>query len=444
MDRETRNGKRETTRASLPALVAAVLSMCSASVGGAVETTLPNGARVIAEERPASETVAVRLLVGGGQLDEPDGRHGVADIHAAMLLRGTREKTGFALARAAEELGGRLTARARAAAESIAIEVPAGNAGPAIRLVIETLLSPRLDAADLAKEKALLAGSLATARDEPKTLLDDAFYRTLFPSHALARLASLTEAELRPIRIEDVRAFHRARLDAGRLALIAVGRCSMAQVESLASELLGALPRAAASGGRLLGPVLSSPPPLAEDVRRRVSHRTTQPTLVIGLPTSGVSERDRPALLLLRHLLTGSDERLYSEIRDKRGYAYWIRSEGLELGSAGAFGVSTGAKERYFPEIEEIVRRELSRIAAQPVSSEELTRAVRYVRTAEAREDETNPGRVGVIANDLVEGAPVRTYEERVARLAAVTPGEIRELARRLFEGKHLAVVTLY
>ena len=434
--REAKGGRRTAA-----GFVAAWLA---ASALNASEIVLTNGARVVVEERSASETVAVRLLVGGGQLDEPDGRHGVADLHAALLLRGTRQKTGFALARAGEELGGRLTSRARAAAESIAIEVPAENAEPAIRLAIETFLSPKFEEADLAKEKALLAGSLATARDDPKTLLDDAFYRTLFPSHALARLASLTDAELRPIRIEDVRAFHRSRLDAGRLALIAVGRCSSARVESLARELLGPLPAGARSGAPRLARVLSPPPPLPESVRRRVSHRTTQPTLVIGLPTVGLPDRERPAFLLLRHVLAGFDERLYSEIREKRGYAYWVRTEGLQLPEAGAFGISTGAKEKYFPEIERILRQELSRISAQPISAEELKRAVRYARTAEAREDETNPGRVGVIANDLAEGAPVRSYDERVARLSAVTPEEIRELARRLFEGKHVAVVSLY
>ena len=48
-------------------------------------------------------------------------------------------------------------------AESIAIEVPSENLEPAIRLVVETFVEPRFSPEDLAKEKTLLAGSLATA-----------------------------------------------------------------------------------------------------------------------------------------------------------------------------------------------------------------------------------------------------------------------------------------
>ena len=408
------------------------------------EIVLENGARILAEERPATETAAVRLVIGGGDLDEPPGRHGVSDLHAAMLLRGTRARTGFAQARAGEELGGRLSARSRPAAESIAIEVPSENLEPAIRLVVETFLEPRFSPEDLAKEKTLLAGSLATARDEPKTLLEDALYRTLFSSHPLSRLANLTEAEIKTVGIEDVRAIHRTRLDAGRVALIVVGNCSAARVEALGRELLSGLPATARPGGRLLVPSLKEPPSLSTDVKRRVDHRTTQPILAIGVPTPGVSDREMPAFLLLKHLLAGFDERLYTEIREKRGYAYWVTAEGYEFPWGGAFGISTGAKEKFFPEIERILREQLSRIAAEPVKAEELKRAVKYLRTEEARNDETNAGRVVVIGNELVDGAPARTYEERVDRLSAVTPGEIRDLARRFFAGKHVAIVSLF
>src|SRR5262249_4031866 len=266
-------------------------------------------------------------------------------------------------------------------------EVPAGNAEAAVRLVLETFLSPRFDPPDLAKEKTLLSGTLATERDDPKTLLDDAFFRTLFPSHSLARLASLTDAEVKLVSIEAVRALQPTRPDPARLALMVVGHCSALRIEAIGREILGALPPPPAGRVASFGPLVSPPPTLSADVHRRVSHRTTQPTIVLGMPTAGISDRERPAYALLRHILAGFDERLYDEIREKRGYAYWIRAEGLEFSAAGAFGISTGAKEKYFPEIEEIVRKELSRIATAPVSPEELARAVRYMRTEEARSD---------------------------------------------------------
>ncbi|HEY6064749.1 MAG TPA: pitrilysin family protein, partial [Thermoanaerobaculia bacterium] len=360
------------------------------------------------------------------------------------LLRGTRQRSGFALARAAEELGGRLSAYSRPSAESVAIEVPAAEVEPAIRLAAETLLAPRLAESDLSKEKTLLIGSLATAHDQPNTLFEDELYRTLFTSHRLSRLASLTSEQVRAVTIADVRAFQRSRLDAARLALIVVGRAAPERVRALASELFGAIPAALPPPRPFAVASIHPPPRLSAELERRVRKRTTQPTIALALPTEGVPDSDAPAFAMVQHVLTGFDERLYTEIREKRGYAYWIRADGLELPSAGAFAISTGAKEKYFGEIERILRSELARIANEPVSAEEMRRALRYLETEEARRDETNTGRIGVIANALVDGAPLRTYEERVARLTAVEPGQIQALARRLFAGRHMAVIKLY
>lgn len=405
---------------------------------------LGNGIRVVVEERPATETVAIRLLVGGGDLDDPPRRPGVSDLHAALLLRGTRDRTGFALARAAEELGGRLSSSSRPLAESVSLHVPTRNFEAALRLVAETLLEPRLDPSDLAKEKTLLISSLATARDQPMSVLEDEIYRSVFPAHALSRLGSLTPAQVAAVTIEDVRLYQRSRLEPARLALIAVGNCLLPRVQSVAVELLGHLAPPARPEAPLLVPAVPPPTELSTDLSRHVTKRTTQSIIALALPTGGVSDSERPAFAILKHLLTGFQERLYGEIREKRGYAYWISAHGEEFPRAGAFAIATGAKEKYFPEIERVVRSELSRVASQPIGAEELRRAVRYLTTEEARRDETNAGRAAVLAAELVEGAPLRSYEQRVARLRAVTAEEVRSLARRLFAGKHLAVVTLY
>jgi predicted Zn-dependent peptidase len=73
-----------------------------------------------------------------------------------------------------------------------------------------------------------------------------------------------------------------------------------------------------------------------------------------------------------------------------------------------------------------------------------MERARRYLTTAEARADATNSSRCAGLSTALVDGRPLRSYEERVARLDAVTPAQIQSLARRLFAGRHFAIVTLY
>jgi predicted Zn-dependent peptidase len=227
------------------------------------------------------------------------------------------------------------------------------------------------------------------------------------------------------------------------LTLIVVGRCDERRIESLAEALFGKMPSGSGASPGL--PIkLPSPAPLMADLSRHVSKRSTQPEISVAMPTDGVSDAELPAYDLLCHILGGFQERLYDEIREKRGWAYWVRAEGIAIPGAGDFSVTTGAHKEHLSEIEQIIRAELTRVATSSVSAEERVRAVRFLRTSEARRDATNSGRCSVIAEELIAGSPARTYDERVARLEAVTPAQIQALAHRLFAGKYLAVVTMY
>lgn len=475
------------------------------------ETVLPSGLRVVVEERLSTETAAVRLLIGGGTLGEPATQRGVATLHARMLLRGTTSHSGSELARAAEDMGGRLSSYAGSRSETISLDVPAERCTEGIRLVLEILRHPRFEPSDLEKEKSLLLSSLAASKDDPTSDLEDEVLRALFRDHPLARLVRLKEADVRAISLDDVRRFHDARFTDDRLALVVVGRCRASEVEAAAAAAFegvalhppdvdegsriadgshgespnphdardsklcddpgnsapgqtepgardaGVKSRVDESGpgpagsqslsgnrGGLGNTPVPTPEPLADDLHDRVRKRTTQAEIMVALPTSGVSDEDTPAYGVLRFVLGGFQERLSGEIREKRGYAYWLTAEGLSFPTAGWFGIHTGAKKKYLDAIETIIRTELVRIAEEPPTEEEIERAHRYLTTSEARLDATNGGRASILAVALLDGRLLRSYEERIARLTAVTPDQVRRLARRLFAGKHMAVVTMH
>lgn len=476
--------RRDTSRAAvffrrfLPAALAALAPVTSPSMAAPTvpapartaappvhDRTLDNGLRVLVEETPATETVALRLVLLGGALEAPLERRSLAELHASLMIRSTWTHKAPELSRAVEALGGRLSAGASLRAETVAYDGPAESLEPAIDLLAEVLREPRLDAYELEKEKGLLAGSIASAHDVPGTFLMEETYKALFTGHPFERLVDPSVEEVRATTIGEVRKFHEARFGDGRIVLVVVGRCVAADVERIARDAFGPRLSVAFRNARGLAPgvgsdtdeleklvgaprdqplpVISAPAPLPADVRRSVGKRTTQAEILIALPTSGVADDETPAYVLLRHILGGFQERLYAEIREKRGFAYWVALRGFAMPEAGWFGVHTGADKKNLPAIEEVIRAELARMVKEPVSAEELDRARRYVTTSEARVVETNAGRAGYITAALLDRRPFRTYDESVARLAAVTPEQIQALAWRLFDDRHVAVVTL-
>ena len=407
------------------------------------DRTLDNGLRVIVDETPATETVALRLVLLGGALEAPLEHRALAELHASLMIRSTWTHKAPDLSRAVEALGGRLSSGASLRAETVAFDGPAESLEAAIALLAEVLREPRLDAYELEKEKGLLAGSIASSHDVPGTYLMDETYKSLFTGHPFERLVDPSVDEVRAVTIDEVRKFHEGRFGAGRIVLVVAGRCTATDVERIARAAFGI----SLSGGIPLPnvplPSIPAPSPLPNDTRRSVGKRTTQAEIMVALPMSGIGDDDIPAYLLLRYILGGFQERLYTEIREKRGFAYWVALRGFTMPEAGWIGVHTGADKKNLPAIEEVIRTELARIAKEPVSVEELDRARRYLTTSQARDVETNADRAGYLTTALLDRRPFRTYDESVARLAAVTPVQIQDLARRLFDGHHVAVVTL-
>jgi hypothetical protein len=434
------------------------------------DRTLDSGLRLIVQERPATETVALRLMLLGGALDAPLERRSLAEIHASLLARSTWTHKAAELARTVEALGGRMSSGTSLRAETVSFDGPAESLEPGIRLLAEVLREPRLDPYELEKEKGLLVSSIASANDSPSSYLIDETYKALFTGHPFERLVQPQPEEVRAVTIDEVRRFHEGRLANGRIALIVVGKCAAADVEgmaraafgpSLAALRSGVAPRPAAGGvdpeelREIAGagtaaaspaplPTIPAPAPLPADARRRVGKRTTQAEIMVALSVAGRLRR-RPARLRAASPRPRGVSRRGSTRRSARSAA--SRTGSLcaasrcprPAGSASTRGrtrrTSPRSKRSSAP----------SCVASRPSRSprRSSTRARRYLITSVARDEETNGGRAGSLVVALLDGRPFRSYQQNVARLDAVTPERVQKVARRILEGRHVAIVTL-
>ena len=89
-----------------------------------------------------------------------------------------------------------------------------------------------------------------------------------------------------------------------------------------------------------------SPKPLTVEPRARARRRTSQPELLLAMPTAGIEDADEPAMELLSQILGGFQERLSTEIREKRGWAYWIGLVEWRFPGMGLFGVRTAVPKK--------------------------------------------------------------------------------------------------
>ena len=407
-----------------------------------LDETLPGGAALIVQRMPAAPTFGIALVVRGGRAEDPQTQYGLTEVLSRMLLRGSSTRTADAQALEVESAGASLSVTGGVLGVMLRASGPLQAFDRTLDVLLDATAHPRLDPADLAGEIELARQRLRASFDIPSTWRERAALPLLFAGHSLGRVAD-PDHYLESIDIAAVRAAHTARCTAGRMSLAVAGDLEPGHVRRTFQRWLASLP---IDPGPAAGPAaaLPHPRPLASPAHARAKRRTTQPELLVALPTPGIDQADEPAMDLLIHILTGPEERLALEIRQARGWAYWLVSMDWRYPGAGAFGVLTAVPRKRLGDATGIIVRELERIAAEPPGAEEVDRARRYLLAELARAWQRPSGRAEALAAAAIRGRPLLSYDARAERYANVTSGEIRDLAAKLMAWSRPAIVTLY
>ncbi|MCL2515906.1 MAG: insulinase family protein, partial [Microbacteriaceae bacterium] len=166
-----------------------------------------------------------------------------------------------------------------------------------------------------------------------------------------------------------------------------------------------------------------------------VQRPVEQVNLFLGMPGLIATDERRFALAVLNSVLGGGmSSRLFQEIRERRGLAYSVYSFAGAFSDAGLFGIYAGCAPHKAPQVAEIARDELRRLAEHGITGEELRRASGQLSGASAlalEDSDTRMTRLGRAEISLGEFADL---DESLRRLALVTAADVRELAEVLTE----------
>jgi predicted Zn-dependent peptidase len=176
---------------------------------------------------------------------------------------------------------------------------------------------------------------------------------------------------------------------------------------------------AAEAFGAWSGRTAPLPPPLwAPAGEHEVRSDAGQTQLGWSWPLRPPGDARAPALALgLAVLATGSDARLFREVREVRGLAYAVEAGTRAMPGAAWGAASLATTPDRAEEAIRVVEHELSRLR-DGVSDDELDRARTQLRTREAGRSETGAGRAGQLLRDvLLRGAPRSVDERREALL---------------------------
>jgi predicted Zn-dependent peptidase len=377
-------------------------------------------------------SIAVGLWIRTGSRDESPAQAGLSHFLEHLLFKGTDRFSSREIDETFDSLGAEVNAGTGKETTSVYSRFLDRHLDQAFDVLSDMVLHPSYP--DIDSERDVVIEEIAMYEDEPQDKVHDVLSTAVFGDHPLGRPIIGRAEVVSSVPVPEIAAFHDARYVGGNLVLAAAGNVDHERLVELAREKLDC--RAEPGADR---PAEAAP---AEINPRLCFHtkETEQYHLCVGGPGIARGDDRRFALKILDTVLGGStSSRLFQEVREKRGLAYAVYSYASQFVDSGQVGIYVGTRPDNVGEAMEIIGRELTRIAADGITAEELERGRENVKGRTTLSMESTLARMNRLGSSVLMGVPVLTLDEILAALDAVTLDDVAALAAELYAPERLS-----
>ncbi len=341
------------------------------------EATLPNGLSILVLERHKLPTVNFALWIKSGALTDPADQPGLASFTADMLRDGTAKRPSTQIASELDDLGATFNAGAPFGANVTAIQASglSSSADKLMELVSDMVLNPSFPADELERFRRQEKTRLVQMRSNPAFLARERFSQAVYGSFPAA-IQSPTADSVTKATPEALKGFHDKYYTPGNAILAISGDVTMEQATALAKKYFGEWKGAPLPASK----AAEMPPPAAAKVYLVDRPGSAQSNILAGGLSLRRSDPDYIALSVMNRVLGGgSAARLFSNLREDKGYTYGAYSRITSDVYPGTFVANTEVRNAVTDGSLHELMYELKRLRDEKVPVAELEECKRSI-----------------------------------------------------------------
>src|SRR5438067_8661273 len=327
-------------------------------------TVLDNGLRVLTANLDHAQSVTCMVMLAAGSRYETPDTNGIAHFSEHMFFKGTeRRPTARDIAGEIDAIGGEFNAFTGKEYTAYYVKCAAEHRDVALDVLVDMLRNSRFDSEEIDREKGVIIEEMNMYFDTPRDFVGAVYEELLFGSNPLGWETLGTKETIRDAKRETFLDYIGEWYTPPRMVVGCAGAVGDGLLPML-EELLGGV-----SGNGVGGPapaaVERSPEP-----RVRIHRKDSdQANVGLGVPSYPLQHPDRYALQLLGTVLgTGMSSRLFLEVRERRGLAYYVYALNNSFTDTGTLFSQAGVDLSRAPEAVEVIAQEFRRRADEPVA----------------------------------------------------------------------------
>ena len=393
-------------------------------------TTLSNGTRVITASMPHAQSVSCFVMFAAGSRYERRDESGIAHFAEHMFFKGTeRRPTARDIATEIDGIGGEFNAFTGKELTGYYVKCAAETRDVALDVLVDMLRNSRFDADEIDREKGVIVEEMNMYADTPRSYIGNVWERHLYGDQPLGWDIIGTEETVRGAT-RDTFLGYLDRWYRPERTVVGLGGRIGADVLDRLEGLLGDI-----DAHETGAPDAAVLPSNGAAVRIHTK-QSDQAHVVVGTRSYPHGHPDRYVLQLLSTVLGGGmSSRLFTEVRERRGLAYYVFCGNTSYADAGALAAQAGVDLSRIEESIETIVGELRRIVAEPVPAEELEKARSYAKGRFVLGLESPHATIMFgLRRELLEGRAAEP-DEVLAGLDSVTTDDVQRVATDLLAG---------
>jgi predicted Zn-dependent peptidase len=401
--------------------------------------TLGNGLRVLAAPLDHAQSVACFIMLAAGSRYERAENRGIAHFAEHMFFKGTeRRPTSRDLTTIVDGIGGEFNAFTSKEYTGYYVRCAAADRDTALDVLLDMLRHSKFDPEEIEREKGVILEEMNMYVDTPRDHIGTVYETLIFGDNPLGWETLGTKETIRGAKRETFLDYIDEWYTPERMVVGVSGKVGEG-LDAMLEELLGDM---SPNGERR--------PAAAEPHRDAGPHvgvhekQADQAHLILGVPSYPVEHPDRYVLQLLSTVLGGSmSSRLFTEVRERRGLAYYVHGLNHSYTDAGTLYAQAGVDLNRIDEAIAVIVEQFELMASEPVPADELEKARSLAKGRFVLQTESPQGVIMFgLRREVLEGKALEP-EEMLAALDTVTVEDVQRVAQDLIsrDRVHLAVI---
>jgi predicted Zn-dependent peptidase len=402
---------------------------------------LPNGLRVWLVENHKLPVIACNLVLFAGSERDPLNTPGLASLTASMLQEGTKSRTSLQIADEIDGIGASMRVFLQSDFVSVSLDCLTKHLDAALDVYADVLTHATFPEKEFVRVKNERLTSLLQQKDRPPVIAAVAFSRILYgANHPYGNDVSGTEQSVKALTRDDLVKFHQTYYRPNSATLIVYGDVSM-------EIMLPKITSMFASWQKADVPAVGSFPTPQVDARKVYlidKPGAPQSEIRIGFPALARTTPDFFPVNLMNMILGGQfSSRLNSNIRERRGFSYGVRSGFQFTRLPGPFVASGGVHTAKTDSSLQEFLREIDLMREKGLTTEELEFAKNRTKGVFATGFESPQQIAAALVNLVVYTLPDDYFVNYLKNVDAVTLADVQRVAHQYLDTSKMAMVVV-